>query len=720
MVVFVGVVNNAMRHLCRTRALWHASFGIKLACLLGATGSLFGFQSADMPGDHPREAADILMIPAKSTGSGLYLLDSSARAIYFHPTPAATSDSVLQDVPFAEFTLFAVLRDLRKPSTFAYREGKLYVADPETAMVKSVDIGTGQIGDLETDDVLRRPTAIAVSESGEIAIADQRSHSILRILTTGERTITRYSGLEDPIRLAYDRSNLLILDKRSGRQSLYVTTAGSGKLTARPPASAEMNDFALQRGVFYIAVPDQVAVYSPDTTLLKINFTHADRVSAVDEALAILSRSGKFVRVLPRLVPVQATLEGTADGNNRGLVRLYEYLYERRLLATYPVSTPPNFSSLQAILLSEWILLPSVHAPKTDKLEMDLDTKRRFQKIVCGLNRSLCSSKTDPAKLLEHRIVPGAVLTMPEVYVADARHQAEVKPGPARGHSAESMGTLKQGPQAAQQYSLTAELERLSFIGAVPPNPAIQPGTFVRLDGGRARIAVRPSLCWSGAGLPQPVGKPASLIANLALPTASESLPLTLTQSTSLRDPKRLGIVQIGATFEDVERRDLEIDAVLASQAAAGKCLSAHADPNPLLVTEVLTAASARYRLRVASSSLLPRAIKTLESELAGRDVSLTVLPDGIELTVRQPLALGFKAVQVQAGAGGKLSVSAPLNPRSLVGGTPSGGQRGGVAPPKCPWLLTFLAPSRELNDVSSSLRKLEEDNEDMYIWSSE
>src|SRR5262249_3393851 len=156
------------------------------------------------------------------------------------------------DIPIGEFIRFADIPDVRRPSALAYREGTLYVLDPETAMLKSVRIDNASVTDLATVEGLRRPTTLAVSDEGEIAITDDRIHSILRISPHGERTLTYHGGVGDTARIAYDGSKLLILDRRNGGR-LFSTTPDSGGRLATGLRVGAVHDFASQRGILYFA-----------------------------------------------------------------------------------------------------------------------------------------------------------------------------------------------------------------------------------------------------------------------------------------------------------------------------------------------------------------------------------------------------------------------------------------------------------------------------------
>jgi hypothetical protein len=706
---------------------------LPLVSLVSVTLALFANPQSNTA-DYPRDPADILLIAGNAAHNGIYLLDSSARAVYFYPYSARAGETGAI-VPLEDFTPFATIPDVRRPAALAYHEGKLYVLDPETAMLKWIGIDDRGIGDLKTEEVLRKPTAIAVSDSGEIAVADGRIHSILRISTKGERSLRQYSGLDEPARMVYDHSNLLILDKRGRGRLHYDSADHAGKLAAGPHTDINMHDFAFQRGVLYLAAPDQVAVYAPDTQLLKIDIRpsassanpnppaslgYPDRVAASEDALAALCRAQGNVRIWPRPVPVQATLEGTQSSNNRALARLYEYLDDRRLLPTYKVRAKRIGTSFQMLLLDQWILLPPspTGSAARQKLEMDPDSQKRFQKIVCRDNASLCSAAAGPAKMLRHNLWPGEIVTLPEVYVSDASSRQGRKPDEATGRDTPPR-PAPAAPPISQPYSLGAELERRgNYFPALPPNPEIRPGSTVQLDNGRVRFTDRLSSCWNAPKSPL-ASEPVSLAPNLILPIAAESMPSVVTRDTALRDPKKMGVLGIVATFEGVQRQAVDADAILKSQPATGKCLSElAADRKTGLVSDVLVAASAKYRVRTASSFLTPAAIKTLETQLAGRKVSLALLSDGIELKVRQPLVLAFTVVSAHDAAS-SAKTPAPLNPRDIAGwNTPL--WRPSVATSKAGWLLSFLVPAREVNDLSSGLRKLEAENDDMYIWSAE
>ena len=142
-------------------------------------------------------------------GTTLFLTDGASPAIF---SVEKLSGLTPQKIPLSSLTPFLFDRALRKPSGMALRGRALIVCDPGVPAVFEIDLDSRVLRRLPQFDGVEYPSDVAVSPSGEVAVADKRAHRVVWLSSSGEpRQVPERLELE-PARLLFVGSDLQGLD----------------------------------------------------------------------------------------------------------------------------------------------------------------------------------------------------------------------------------------------------------------------------------------------------------------------------------------------------------------------------------------------------------------------------------------------------------------------------------------------------------------------------
>lgn len=258
------------------------------------------------------------------------------------------------------------------------------------------------------------PTAIAVSERGDIVIAEATK---LRRFSPDleEKVAPVCAGCVNITRVAYDDDEIFIFDRARG--DLLTAKPNDAKFSSIGSFTTlkmRASDVAVYRGVIYICGEQSIVV----GTRASMTFTHARlpnvsdlrRVAVTSNRLYLLDGETRlFVR--PRLTQAALRFDGNAETTNAGLTRLYEYFLKRSMLSVKRVEATARYVTLADLLVGEGALAsaPKPGAAYLDNLEALLRRINTNLDILTGpeiMTRPLAMQSTLTLPDLGVRITP--------------------------------------------------------------------------------------------------------------------------------------------------------------------------------------------------------------------------------------------------------------------------------------------------------------------------
>ena len=200
----------------------------------------------------------------------LYVSDSVSGGIYYVRRAMAETEPI----DFAEFKLLVTTAPkYPRPSGLAYRFGNLFVADREAKAVLRIDLaaeGEKKVNLVDLPGLLSQPEHIAFSDTGVLAVGSDRS---IQYFHPKIGSLIVDQGVQDIDRLVFDGRSLLVLDEENAGD-VYAVDAhpeffdSDSHLSLKKTLSSEfrnqlprIQDFALYRGVYYIAGHQEVLVF---------------------------------------------------------------------------------------------------------------------------------------------------------------------------------------------------------------------------------------------------------------------------------------------------------------------------------------------------------------------------------------------------------------------------------------------------------------------------
>ncbi len=348
----------------------------------------------------------------------IYLADPFAGAIYAYDT----TDYSTKRISFKEFRPFFQSSQFRNPSALAYKNGKLLVCDKKAAVVYEIDPITQLPKVLMQGSPLYSPSALGVSDEGEVVVADSESNSIIFINPRGTYRVVDFK-FESPVRIINSNSMLLVLTA-TGRlyhidPSLKVSEIF---LPHQKQTSVERGrDVGAFQNIFYLA---DTAGIRTATLYANRQFRekeealpfiyennqqlYPDRISVGDRYVVALYKNTQSVLQFTRPVPVNVEFNGDSQDTTTVTILLYKYLITRKQLPVkeYEAAKP---ATLLDILVENQIVFSKL----TEKSE-EIST---LTSVICDLNPEFCNSSTSPSDLLNRKFEKRQRLKLPDLAI---------------------------------------------------------------------------------------------------------------------------------------------------------------------------------------------------------------------------------------------------------------------------------------------------------------
>lgn len=410
-----------------------------------------------------KSASDIVFVTTGKYSNTIFLVVPDAGAIYSYKL---TADSPML-IDFSLFRVFFKSAEFTRPSALAYWNEKLIVCDKDLPALFAVDLDTLNAQQLYKGVPLEEPSAVTVSDNGTVAVAGHDSPNIVLLKPqSGPQVLKQQEETDEARRLIYVGSHLLVLNEKSGvynvteeasKQSVATLQAIQQQSTAPPsptppsvtqatneqpappvqvreifptPANlttfTKLNDFAYQNGIFYTSNRIGVDVVarsidaSPTATSeaakgLRLTITSAEaptpmRLAVSEDRLFVVDAKNRAVWNLPRPTPVEIRFESSDESSTAAQIKLYRYLFEKKLL---PVSAQKSLSddeTLEELLRRRKILISKL---PPSGLEQE---KNQLVQLICQFNQNFCASNAPQnAQLLNKKIDTDEELVLPNL-----------------------------------------------------------------------------------------------------------------------------------------------------------------------------------------------------------------------------------------------------------------------------------------------------------------
>lgn len=417
--------------------------------------------------DPPAPPGDIAVATLESGEVTIFWADTEGGAIYSkRVTEAAPAEVALKD-----FSVFFRSPELPAPSALAYRGGKLYVCDAKAVALYEIDVESGSHRVLLKAPVLQMPTAVAVSERGEIAVSNGPSSRVIwydpgkgqtlpAVSWDGARSINAGDKFSGSRRMVYAGSELLALVNENGIvssdpgleiQGRQLVESFQGRKVFRNFGEVEIpgsdhfdeahkkrggggnkgiSDFTYYRGIYYLTDGRRILAYTHKGGLViplpRATPTQSVRIASSEYRLFVADGARKTLYILPRPVPVKLSFESVsgsdaeelASAHRDALASLYLYLASRNILPTRVHVAPHDFTSMHSLLVEQKVLFPS--QDESDSVDpLTASARQKFARLLCDLNRDYCAALSilagDP---LSQKVPKGQRIRLPRVAFA--------------------------------------------------------------------------------------------------------------------------------------------------------------------------------------------------------------------------------------------------------------------------------------------------------------
>ena len=721
-----SIIEESKRAGIKVRGLGAGILRAAFLILLLTQGGFASVQERDK--DSPGSLSDALAVRDGKLTITLYMADAATGAIYSY----SLSPGDNKPLSPKDFRLFYRFRAY-KLSALAYKDGSLYVCASQPPTIFQLNVETLKEKVLWKGEPLINPTSIAVSDTGEVAIADTNSIFWLGGSPSAQQgppspTIREDKRFGNPSRLVFAGYKLLVLDdggenivaplrKSDSEKEILVGSAvlkDEGKLL-------KIKDFAFYRGVYYIADARQIVSYIQNANsilpiALKDPFLNPSRILLTEEKLFIATKN--TILNIPRLVPVSVTLNADQMKSNEALIALYQYLFSRGILPTRRHIAGRPYNNLEQMLLEKNLLISGFNDKEPYP---ENSAKVVLARLICKLNRDLCNrfSGTEN-QALEIPIVIREELTLPDVTINRGltTSRVDLAGKSVSQHLRERVPSEKEREKIDVKYlsrinpslsrTMEAELGRYDFITATP-RQELGVGTTLAFDRGQEFITGVVEKC--GVKLHVKQGR-ITLPELITSQANADFLPRDFGQNNMKIDLGKFGVENIEFHFDQptIETLDRGLLTESLNNLEGRPCININNKMNNYIILDALKVSGGRYRFLRKDGSV----VRVKDEYL--RDWGLLGRADPSEkwsIIVDKPYYIGYRVAAWDPSREGVRSgwFSDIEDPGKIKPGSSQdifNMKSGTLNLPAMQWRLSVHVSANDLNNESSELRKLE------------
>ena len=623
--------------------------------------------------------SDIVVITTPS-GEAVYGLAASGH-VFFATVPATLPATI----PFEAMTGLQLPPGVSVAAIAAWRDRLVFVDVGVTPpALRQLDLRSGAIHDMRMTTALEKPTAMAISPSGEIAIADQARHATFWVRDQeATRVVAWPAGVGRADHLEFDGKSLVALDAGTHR---IVNLTGTG---THPPLPG-LGAFALFRGVSYLSDGAALFTLAPRGAPRRVPCTGcaATALRATAQRLFLFNAATRELAIQTRPVPIGVSIEtGFAEGQ-QALASFYQYLAGRGLLAVRDYVAPRGFERVIDVVraAAASLALPDGTPDRVPDV---------LASVLCRINAGACR---EASSFVRAPVAAGATLTIPD-YVVDTfiRPDTVDLHGTAVAELLRGVRTFntnagrREDVQELNAGSFENALSRRGLVVASPARGDIAPGTFITVRGGAEQA-----------------GRDLSSVCGVTLPTVDRAAPVDLpdrVNQVAFKDFVPLGTNADGspkALVNDGERY------VMSFRRSKIQQLDTESDLPPNVATGLVECMK-KLASRAATAPELMLVVEALRVEGALYDFDAPPRSTRIE----QPFYLAYRAVPVSAFANRSIreALATTTLPWTLKPGGPQdllSRRTGTIELPAIGWSLNALVPADDFERADSPLHALE------------
>jgi hypothetical protein len=635
---------------------------------------------------------DVMAVSAN--GDTVYALDEATGHISLANVPADLPASIAVDT----------MTGLRLPpsarvTAIAMRWNRLIFIDAGAGkpVLRELDPQSGAIYEIRVEVPIVRPSALAASTAGDIAIADIGQRATIWLRGKEPAQAVPWSAAGRVVHLQFDGRTLYGLDA-DARQIVALPPPGQSRaITEVPrigdPSLRDLRAFAPFRGTFYLSNGAALFALAPGGTPRPVPCTTCaaapTEVRATAQRLFVYDVASRRVLIQARPVPIGVSIETTFADAEKALAAFYAYLADRDFLRVRRFDAAAASARVVDALRDARVIIPApeggARPPMPDALA----------EVLCRYNVAECAGSRT---YWNGPLAAGKTLTVPD-YTINTFVRTETVD--LRGTSvSDRLQTVQAvAPNVSQlEYvqnlnpeSFETALARQGLVISSPARDDIGPGSIITVQDGRELVSQPLSALCRGVAAPTidrptPIGIP-DRVAHVTfkdyVPLASngDGSPKTVVKDGDqyVMSFRRTQIEQLDpAAFAAIDpaRRFVECAKKVGRPAGTGE---------PLLVVEALRVEGALYDFYEP-----PRSV-----------------------AFKQPFYLAYKAVPLSAFANGSMAdaLAAALPPAKLK---PGGLQdllsrrSGTLELPTTGWSLNAMVPATDLESADSPLHAIE------------
>lgn len=596
-------------------------------------------------------ASGFIVVSTPEGIDALYFADQETGGIYFLKSSNETQINVSQFTKFFQSSKYANISGL------AYRNGKLLVCDQAVPALFEIDIPAQEASInrgtplnepsrvLLEGAPLQKPVGVAVSERGLIAIADETLRGIVWYDATAGAKAVRYD-VDDP-KIAFDSSDLLVLDRRAGTVFSMPQAFSLDKVRDRltpllVPAGDKIEkhieDIATFNGLYYLAGSRRLISFHPqdfqrDSTAFYSTASYSKtldaervRLGASKNAIYIEVSGDSIVKVArPTFANVSLRYdqnkptESVSSNHQAALLSVYEYLYSHEMLPLREAKARDANQSVVQLLLAEKVWIPGATV-KRERPDRAIDPlRRRLALLLCKLNGwSASLAEANSNAILDRVLKPGEGVVVPRVSLKRSLTTSPVHLGgrTVEEHLAQRVYTEQLSDISAQYlYEINAQyknadslLSRDHFISAFPPESDLKPGSLLKFsDSGKQTLLGNVRDCGvhlEGKEEKRPYFLPRSFSTSLS----NYQWPKVPGIPSSIEGLSNLGISDVEVRYRDPKAERIKWDSVAGQldKSEVRDCIAQMAGNDSYLVTEAVKVDGAKYRFSRKDGSPRP------------------------------------------------------------------------------------------------------------------
>lgn len=551
--------------------------------------SRIGFGSLEQNRSSLQSVKDMITV-ADDTGVKVYVSDPISGGIYYAERP-------VEDLGSLNFSDFKLLRrtapDYPKPSGLAYSKQKLIVCDPVANAIFEIDLSSSerQLKRLSLHHSISAPEYVAVSDSGVIAIASDKEVEYFLPGTEEPRVATK--EIRDVDRLILDGRALLVLDE-DGPGDLFSFNVGPFSFETqirqyftKPLSSAmrdilpRIQDFALHRGLYYIAGHTDISIFARtgstskgEPIVLSLSLpsnTSIDKIAVSPGTIYVAETNKQSILAIKRPVPMLVDFPQADAASISNQIGILELMEKQGAMVKRSIVTQSAYATLYEFIRKE--LFSELQDPS---VQPDNDSLFRTAQIICKLNDWRCvEQKTRVGLVLERE--KGNIGLKNEVIVPASKVKGQI-----------SWKTY-QSPSGANDFE--TYVTGLDVIPLDNQTNSLNAGQIVHVEKGFDGAPKIIGQCDTGTSEVVDV-TPTSFPTEVVV--SPEDFVRQVGLKVSASDLQKWGVSQIVANYSDVQYSRLKLSAPEKYKL----CFSDSTDLNPetYIIDRVLWASAARYK----------------------------------------------------------------------------------------------------------------------------